>query len=75
MLKLTITLKEPKLKDVELLAMDFISEYMSIDSECWLFRIIPEVLSSKIERSVIIEESENYSLQWHLLGRNFASNW
>ena len=45
-------IREPKLKDIELLAMNLTSEYMSIDSECQLFRIIPEVLSSKIERSV-----------------------
>lgn len=40
------------MKDIELKAMNLISEYMSIDSECQLFRIFPEVLSSKIERSV-----------------------
>jgi len=45
-------IREPKLKDIELIAMNLTSEYMSIDSECQLFRIIPEVLSSKIERSV-----------------------
>lgn len=32
--------------------MNLTSEYMSIDNECQLFRIIPEVLSNKIERSV-----------------------
>lgn len=32
--------------------MNLTSEYMSIDSECQLFRTIPEVLGSKIERSV-----------------------
>lgn len=45
-------IREPKLKDIELIAMNLTSEYMSIDSECQLFRIIPEVLSNKIERSV-----------------------
>ena len=45
-------IREPKLKDIELIAMNLTSEYMSIDSECQLFRILPEVLSSKIERSV-----------------------
>jgi hypothetical protein len=43
---------EPKLKDIELIAMNLTAEYMSIDSECQLCRIIPKVLSSKIERSV-----------------------
>lgn len=45
-------IREPKLKDIELIAMNLTSEYMSIDSECQLFRIIPETLSCKIERSV-----------------------
>ena len=45
-------IREPKLKDIELIAMNLTSEYMSIDSESQLFRIIPEVLKSKIERSV-----------------------
>lgn len=45
-------IREPKLKDIELIALNLTSEYMSIDSECQLFRIIPKVLSSKIERSV-----------------------
>lgn len=41
-----------KLKDIELISMNLTSEYMSINSECQLFRIIPEELSNKIERSV-----------------------
>jgi hypothetical protein len=45
-------IREPKLKDIELIAMNLTSEYMSIDSESQLFRIIPESLGSKIERSV-----------------------
>lgn len=45
-------IREPKLKDIELIAMNLTSEYMSIDSECQLFRVIPKDLSSKIERSV-----------------------
>jgi hypothetical protein len=56
----TITEKEsflnqirvPKLKDIELIAMNLTSEYMSIDSECQLFRVLPKGLISKIERSV-----------------------
>lgn len=45
-------IREPKLKDIELIANNLTSEYMSIDSECQLFRIFPKVLSNKIERSV-----------------------
>lgn len=57
---MTITKKEqflrqnrkPKLKDIELIAINLTSEYMSIDSECQLFRILPTALKERIERSV-----------------------
>lgn len=45
-------IRKPKLRDKELIAIDLTSEYMSIDSECQLFRILPADLSNKIERSV-----------------------
>jgi len=56
----TITTKEdfliqkrkPKLKDIELIAMNLTAEYMGIDSECQLFRDIPICLKAKIDRSV-----------------------
>jgi len=44
--------RKPKLKDIELIAMNLTAEYMSIDSECQLFRVIPMDLKNKIERSV-----------------------
>ena len=44
--------RKPKLKDIELIAMNLTAEYMGIDSECKLFRDIPEYLFAKIERSV-----------------------
>jgi len=44
--------RKPKLKDIELIAMNLTAEYMGIDSECQLFRDIPEYLFAKIERSV-----------------------
>lgn len=45
-------IRKPKLSDIELIAIDLTSEYMSIDSEYQLFRILPSCLSNKIERSV-----------------------
>lgn len=45
-------IREPKLTDIELIAMNLTAEYMSIGSECQLFRVIPDVLYHKIERSV-----------------------
>lgn len=44
--------RRPKLKDIELIAMNLTAEYMGIDSECQLFRDIPSSLKNKIERSV-----------------------
>jgi len=36
--------RRPKLKDIELTAMNLTAEYMGIDSECQLFRDIPSSL-------------------------------
>lgn len=44
--------RRPKLSDIELIALALTAEYMSIDSECQLFRIMPDALKAKIERSV-----------------------
>jgi len=44
--------RKPKLKDIELIAMNLTAEYMSIDSECQLFREITVDFKNKIERSV-----------------------
>ena len=40
--------RKPKLKDLELIAINLTSEYISIDSECQLFRVLPEVLKHKL---------------------------
>lgn len=45
-------IRKPKLSDIELIAIDLTAEYMSIDSEYQLFRVLPSCLSNKIERSV-----------------------
>lgn len=45
-------IRKPKLSDIELIAMCITSEYLSIDSECQLFRFLPNELSVRIERSV-----------------------
>ncbi len=45
-------IRKPKLSDIELIAMSLTAEYLSIDSECQLFRFLPDELSEKIERSV-----------------------
>ena len=45
-------IRKPKLSDIELIAICITSEYLSIDSECQLFRVLPNELSVRIERSV-----------------------
>ncbi|KAA6324963.1 hypothetical protein EZS27_025772, partial [termite gut metagenome] len=45
-------IRQHKLSDIELIAIDLTAEYMGIDSEYQLFRVLPEALSGKIERSV-----------------------
>ena len=45
-------IRKSKLKDTELIAMNLTTEYLSIDSECQLFRLIPKKLKDEIERPV-----------------------
>lgn len=45
-------IRKPRLTDKELIAINLTSEFMSIDSEHQLFRLLPEKLLAKIERSV-----------------------
>jgi len=52
-------IRKPKLSDKELIAVNLTSEYLGIDSECQLFRLLPLVLFSKIERSVYNRRKRN----------------
>lgn len=45
-------IRVPKLSDIELISLALTAEYLSIDSEHQLFRILPDNLSDKIERTV-----------------------
>ncbi len=40
------------MSDIEVIAFSLTAEYMGIDSECQLFRMLPDCLQSRIERSV-----------------------
>lgn len=42
----------PKLSDLELIAIDLTAEYMGIDSERHLFRLLPKEILAKIDRTV-----------------------
>ncbi len=44
--------RQPKLSDLELISLSLTAEFMGIDSENDLFRKLPKIISSKIERSV-----------------------
>ena len=52
-------IRKPKLSDKELVAVNLTSEYLGIDSECHLFRLLPNQLSSRIERSVYNRRKRN----------------
>jgi hypothetical protein len=48
-----VQIRKPKLSNLELIGLNLTAEYMGIDSECQLFRVIQSTpLFSKIERSV-----------------------
>ena len=44
--------KKTKVSDLEAVSLVITAEYLSIDSQCQLFRKTPESIKSKIERSV-----------------------
>lgn len=44
--------RTPKLNDLELISLSLTAEYMGIDSENHLFRILPEFFANRIERTV-----------------------
>ena len=44
--------RTPKISDLEPVSLVITAEYLSIDSQCQLFRKTPKSIKSKIERSV-----------------------
>jgi len=51
--------RKPKLSDKELIALNLTAEYLGIDSECQLFRMLPPSLGARIERSVYNRRKRN----------------
>lgn len=45
-------IRRPKLTDMELIGVNLTAEYMGVDSEHQLFRMLPKAVTDKIERSV-----------------------
>jgi hypothetical protein len=66
-------IRKPKLSDIELIAIDLTSEYMGIDSEHQLFRILPSFLKTKIERSVYNRRRRKLFLHRETLRRKMAA--
>ncbi len=66
-------IRKPRLSDIELIAVDLTSEYMSIDSEHQLFRILPSHLREKIEPAYTTEESEGCSTTRSSFGRSYPA--
>ena len=44
--------RTPKISDLKVVSLALTAEYLSIDSQCQLFRKTPESIKSKIERNV-----------------------
>ena len=66
-------IRKPKLSDIELIAIDLTSEYMSIDSEYQLFRVLPTCLYSKIERSVYNRRKRKLFFHKELIRKKLAN--
>jgi len=67
-------IRKPKLSDIELIAIDLTSEYMSIDSEYQLFRVLPSYLYSKIERSVYNRRKRKLFFHRELIRKKLANS-
>ena len=44
--------RSPKMSDLEVISLNLTAEYMGIDSETNLFRLLPDSITTQIERSV-----------------------
>lgn len=65
--------RNPKLSDIELIAVDLTSEFMGVDSERDLFRKLPIAISSRIERSVYNRRKRSLFYVRTQLRKNIAS--
>ncbi|MDR2385469.1 MAG: IS982 family transposase [Tannerella sp.] len=64
--------RKPRLSDIELISIDLTSEYMGIDSEYQLFRVLPTFLSVRIERSVYNRRKRGLFFQREELRKKIA---
>ena len=64
----------PKMSDLELISLSLTAEYMGIDSENNLFRILPQSISSKIERSVYNRRRRRLANSINMIRLNLANH-
>src|SRR5690554_1064016 len=67
-------IRKPKLTDLRIIAINLTSEYMSIDSEHQLFRILPSEIKLLIERSVYNRREKGYLPIWNALENYWQKN-
>lgn len=65
-------IRKPKLSDLGIIALTFTAEYMSVDSEHQLFRILPFDFHSLIERSVYNRRKRKLFFQIELVRKKLA---
>ena len=65
--------RKPKLSDLGIIALTLTSEYMSIDSEHQLFRVLPFDFHSVIERSVYNRRKRRLFFQIELIRQKLAA--
>jgi len=65
-------IRKPKLTDLRIIAINLTSEYMSIDSEHQLFRILPSKLATY--RSKCLQQKKGYLPIWNALENYWQKN-
>ena len=65
--------RKPKLNDTELIALNLASECLGIDSERFLFTLLPSSLKGKIERSVYNRRRRKLAFKIELFRQKIAS--
>ena len=65
-------IRKPKLSDLGIIALTFTTDYMSVDSEHQLFRILPFDFHSVIERSVYNRRKRKLFFQIELVRKKLA---
>ena len=64
--------RKPKLSDLRIMALTFTAEYMGIDSEHQLFRVLPSDFHSVIERSVYNRRKRGLFFQFETVRQKLA---